>query len=592
MSTCGTGTWTGPKPGDPDVNNSILSAVPAFGGIDVSWVYPGLNPQAVAHTLLYRAVTAERIGAFERVVTGDRFYDRIDNNQQYFYWIRIVSVNGTVGNFIGPASATARPLITDLIDMLSGQINNSLLAQELKTRIDKITVNQADLSAEILNRLAGENVLSLAMSDVQADAVQTLGFVSQSITTSQNRDDALANSINTVAAANAGNAAAVVTEQTARITADTALGNSIVTVRVATDANAAAIVAANTAMTTADSALATSITTAQTTLNNNIASVQTNLTTNINTVNGKVNAIGALYSVKVDVNGLVGGFGVYNDGTSIVAGFDVNNFWIGSSASRRKPFMVIGNETFIDQAVINSLTFSKLRDESGSFIVENGKVKANYLQVERISGGAYTGYSWPASGNGFYLGPEGLLLGNYNTGNYFQVAANGNISSSRLSITDGTLNLNNGKFVAYADGRVVVDNADIRRRIVAQNGSIDQPITILSNASAPGTVFEGYIRNVLSDVYDPNIQNSSSNQPYYISAIFTGPFRDHVGFSSQVLFKVQIFAQLASDRTYSNAGFYPDDYRIALDFYYRITLVSGGFHSFKLPIGSWTLYKL
>ena len=53
--TCGVGGWGGPLPGDPD-NNSVLTATPAFGGIDVSWSYPGTNPQAVAHTVLYRGV--------------------------------------------------------------------------------------------------------------------------------------------------------------------------------------------------------------------------------------------------------------------------------------------------------------------------------------------------------------------------------------------------------------------------------------------------------------------------------------------------------------------------------------------------------
>src|SRR4030095_8836267 len=48
-------------------------------------------------------------------------------------------------------------------------------------------------------------------------------------------------------------------------------------------------------------------------------------------------------------------------------------------------FIVSGTEVFIDEAVVNRLTFSKLRDEAGSFVVENGKIKATYMQVASLS---------------------------------------------------------------------------------------------------------------------------------------------------------------------------------------------------------------
>lgn len=452
---CGTGTWTGPLPGDPDVNNSVLSATAAFGGIEVSWLYPGLNPQAVAHTLLYRAVSNDFTSAILRaVVAGNTFYDRIDSNLQYFYWVKIVSVNGTVGNLIGPAHATARPLIDDLIAQLSGKINDSLLAQALKTSIDKITLNYGELQTEILGRLNSENVLSLALAEAQGDAAQTLAFVSQEITTRANGDSALATQVNTIAALNSSNAAAILTEKTARVTADSALATSVTSVLTATNNNAAAIITETTARTNADSALSNQITTAQSTLNGSIASVQTGLQTNINTIDGKVTAVGALYTVKLQANGLAGGFAVFNDGTEVVAGFDVNKFWVGSSTGIRKPFIVVGSETFIDQAVINKLTFSKLTDEAGTFVVENGKVKANYLDtngmiIRDAAGipmfGAGVPLGWdsvvnkPTFGGLAYqnhatLGstvrfPDGTLLGTYSFVNTLSKIGSGNIGN-------------------------------------------------------------------------------------------------------------------------------------------------------------------
>lgn len=387
-NVCGTGTWTGPLPGDPDVNNSVLSATAAFGGINVSWIYPALNPHAVAHTLLYRAQSNDFTLAIQRVVvTGNSFYDQVDADQQYFYWIKIVSVNGTVGTLIGPASATAKPLIADMITRLSGQINSGLLAQSLTNEIDKITLNYAELQAEILSRLNSDNVLSLAMAGLQGDMTQALAFVSQEITTRASGDTALAQQINTIAATNANSAAAILAEQTARISADSALATSISSVLAATNNNAAAITTEITARTNADSVLAGQITTTQTTLNGNIASAQSTLQTNINTVDGKVTAIGALYTVKVSVNGVVGGYGIYNNGTTVQAGFDVNTFWVGRTTADSvvKPFIVENDTVYINQAAINKLTFSKLTDEAGTFVVANGKVKAEYLKVTSAS---------------------------------------------------------------------------------------------------------------------------------------------------------------------------------------------------------------
>lgn len=495
-NACGVGGWGGPLPGDPD-NNSILSATPAFGGIDVSWTYPGTYPEAVAHVILYRGVLPDFNAAIViATVGGNFFYDKSTSPQliQYYYWITIVSVNGTVGAPIGPASAIAKPPIADVIEGLTAQIDAGFLAQSLKTEIDKITLNYAELTAEIANRIAGNSALSAALADVQNGLAQSLSFVDQEIILRQDGDSALATQLNTVAAVNSQNAAAILSEQTARVDADSALSTSITTVAataggknktysqasaptgtlvagdlwfdtddnkkayrysgtawVATDdtriaSTAAALTTEQTARANADSALATQITTAQSTLNTNIASVQTTLQTNINTVDGKVTQIGALYTAKLSVNGLIGGFGVYNDGTTVEAGFDVDTFWVGrTQANKRKPFIISGGVTYIDDAAIEKLTFTKLRDATGAVVIENGKIKANYLNVTTITGGAYTGYAWPAAGQqGFYLGPNGLLLGNYNSGGtYLQYdVATGTLSIGGNATFSGTLTAN------------------------------------------------------------------------------------------------------------------------------------------------------
>lgn len=747
---CGTGTWgTAPKPGDPD-NNSILTAKPAFGGIDVMWTFPEVNPHGVAYVNLYRGTSDEVAYAVRHaVVTGDFFYDKTTTTTpiEYFYWIEIVSVNGTHGELIGPASAIARPTIEQVMDGLSSQIDAGMLSQSLKQQLDRIELTDQRISEEILERARSiatlgdsieliqlevdgavsaineetaqrqdahdafvgqlnqmyatldgsitaaiqEEQLARATEDealatqIQTLSAQTADNLSAAIQserqawTSANEalssqmdtlftslddkftaaiqdeqsarisaNEAIAESLNTLTTVSSDNAAAIEEERQARVSADTAIVESIDTLystvgddieaavqaeraartdsqsamatsfealvaQTAEDLNAAiqtestarsdaveavtaqlttlesrvnddvfsAINTEQTARVAADEALAaqidttqtalgdglatvrtdmstevtrlddridaasSDITTVQTSLGDQISSVEQSLTTTIsgldmgnlvkngsfetdnfegwthnnlgsvgsryrtdrlerpsgsgdfrdayltfptNTdsaaeaispwvpcspgesygiqaevaaagnapnggvrlrflfedvdgnrtwVNGpyqtfsvsngwtlmdvvsatvpagavrvrfriqqgaggigyniaslrawKVDAVlGAQYTAKVQTNGLVGGFGVYNDGKEVEAGFDVDRFWVGKSGNnKRKPFIIENNETFIDEAVINKLTFSKLRDASGNFVVNsNGKIKASYIDANNLS---------------------------------------------------------------------------------------------------------------------------------------------------------------------------------------------------------------
>lgn len=469
---CGVGSWTGPKPGDPD-NNVVLTATPVFGGIEVAWTMPATNPYAVAYTDIYRGSTGDFTSAIRLVSAGgSHYFDRLDPNSTatYYYWIKIVSVNGTEGDLIGPVSATANPVVDKIIEDLTGKIDSGVLAQALRTDIERITMNYQELTAEIANRVAANSQLAAMLAQLQGTVDTSMTLISTEITQRQDGDSALVSQVNSVAAANASNlaliqseqtarvsadsalgsridtvaaqtastAAAIITEQTARANADSALSSSITTVAatagsknktysqtaaptgtlvagdlwfdtannnkayrysgtawVATDdtriaSTAAAVVTEQTARANADSALSAQITTAQSTLNNNIASVQTSLQTNINTVDNKVTSIGALYTAKVSVNGLVGGFGIYNDGTSVDAGFDVDTFWVGkTAANKKKPFIITGGVVYIDSAFISSLTASKIT--TGALGSSSAISSSNYA-----AGAA----GWNINGNG------------------------------------------------------------------------------------------------------------------------------------------------------------------------------------------------
>lgn len=355
--TCGTGGWTGPKPGDPNTTNILITATPAFGGIDVNWTYPDLHPEAVAFTTIYRSLlpATETATVLRSAVQGSFYNDWLENDTTtvYYYWVKITSVYGTESEMIGPAWAAAKPRIEQMIEDLTGKIDNGVLAGSLKQEIARIELNSLNITAEMIERAKNDDALGVRISEVGAFTGETRALLQEEVLARTSADEAFVSTVNTVYSTLNGNIAAV---------------------QVQTNA-----------LTTRVDALASQITNVESEFNGNLAQVQQTLQTNINTVDGKANAIGALWTAQVNVNGLVGGFGVYNDGRIVEAGFDVDRFWVGrTGANKRKPFIIENDVTYIDDAAINKLVFSKLRDEAGSFIVANGKIQAKYLEVQTL----------------------------------------------------------------------------------------------------------------------------------------------------------------------------------------------------------------
>jgi hypothetical protein len=460
---CGLGNWSGPKPGDPD-NASVLTATPAFGGVDVSWAYPTTNPHAVSYTIVYRGILEDFNSAIVIAnVGGNFFYDKMVNTTpvEYFYWIRLVSINGTQGELIGPARGLAKPPLTDVITGLSGKIDSGTLATSLRNEIDLIQVYRSDYINEANARNTTMQAFSSLLVQYASDLDQLQIYLTDEIISRQNGETALVTSVNAVAIANNEAVTAIEEERTARIDADSAISQSVTSLgsqinnpttglaatrsllindyytKAAADSaisTATSTLISTTAFNTAlgnytttsalqtnyftktetNSAISSAITTSQATLNNNIASVETTLQTNISSVAGEVTAIGALYTAKVSVNGLIGGFGIYNDGTEVEAGFDVDSFWVGKTQqNKRKPFIVEGGTVFIDDAAINKLTFTKLRDESGSVMVEDGKLKAEYLEVQDVFvGGVLSSDNFVAGQTGWRLNKSGSFENN------------------------------------------------------------------------------------------------------------------------------------------------------------------------------------
>jgi hypothetical protein len=203
MSSCGTGLGNFPQPGDPSNNDVVLTAATAFGGVNVRWNYPGLNPHAVAHTKLYRNTSNDPVTkSLLSIVNSDHYFDTsvVTEATTYFYWIEVISINGTVGDLIGPASATANPLASDHLSILSGQILQSHLAQSLTTRIDDIDLVGIELNTETTNRSNGEELIMEEIQSLQSTVGDSNLNFQTAIATLQDKDSSIIESISTMSA--------------------------------------------------------------------------------------------------------------------------------------------------------------------------------------------------------------------------------------------------------------------------------------------------------------------------------------------------------------------------------------------------------
>jgi len=235
-----------------------FSIMGAFTNIIMSWDDAAyLNH---AYTEVWRSTTnVLSTAALIGFAPGSVYTDTVGNNSTYYYWIRFVSQANITGPYNSPVGTLGQTALDPayVMSVLRGQITESQLYADLSSKINLITA-----------------------------------------------DPSVPGSVN----------ARLTTETTSRTTADSALQSSITTLQSTVSTNQstlnASIQSEATTRANADSALSTSITTLQSTVNTNnttlTAAVSTEATTRASVDGGLL----AQYTVKVDINGRVAGFGL------------------------------------------------------------------------------------------------------------------------------------------------------------------------------------------------------------------------------------------------------------------------------------------
>jgi len=336
---CGTGLNSSiAKPGDPNLTDGILTAQSGLGGISLYWSYPTINPEGLAHTQVYRSKGSSSFSQAILITTatGSNHFDILDASNEgsrFYYWIRMVSVNGTQGGLIGPASTVLQPSADQVREMLTGKVTKQLLDSGLLESIDSIILLSVALDAEKGQRLDSETVMGAFLTGVQEnlESVDTVNASRYSELTTAN--SALVSQINFTLAKTESAASAILRIDEVRAEDNLAFAQTIEVLQAYSD--------------TIDG--------------------------KVETVKEVVDGQGAKWSVKLDVNGHVSGVAQLNDGEESSFIINADTFAVANTDASGTPVIpflisklngeskvVFNAEALIDKGQINNLMIGQI----------------------------------------------------------------------------------------------------------------------------------------------------------------------------------------------------------------------------------------
>ena len=448
---------------------SGLTASGALASIIVSWTGPQYKGHA--YTEIW-AHTSDLIGEATLVgmTAGNNFAHNLGSAAVRYYWVRNVNQNGVVSAFNatnGVEGSTGQDPAY-LLTLLTDEITSSQLASSLGTRIDLIdgadtvvgSVNER-VKIERLARQSSDSTINSAISSEEsarqsADAATT-SQVNNAISQTQNNaaaviseqttradaDAATASQLNGVVSEAQNNRAAISSEIITRATATSAVASQLVGMEATVNNNTSALAAESTVRADDDSANAAQSTVIVSAVNTAQAAISTEATTratndtatasqittlqssvggntaSISTQQSAVNGLNAQYTVKIDNNGAVAGFGLASTTTgsgNITSEFIVNadRFAImrggSDSTAAVVPFAVqaseqtINGETvpvgvYMDTAFIKNGTITNAK--IGSLTAD--KITASLLNTVDFYGNTIAGSSIYLGGTVAYL---------------------------------------------------------------------------------------------------------------------------------------------------------------------------------------------
>jgi hypothetical protein len=290
---------------------SDFSVAGGYTAMFISWT--PLTYSNHSYVEIKRSITDNVAGAI--VIgqsSGHVFTDACGSGKTFYYWGRPVSTSGVKGPYNaqrGTKGTTAQDVYY-MLEVLNGRLTQSQLHSDLATRVDKIDIDS--IVGSVGSRIAAASTTLSA----------GIAVVDGRITSTRNE---VLDRLDSLIIANAtGDAALVMTEQTARIFADAALSSRIDLVAAVSDGNTAAIIvesqaradAFNTASSQVTSVLSqfntlsSAIQNTYSTIANTNAAIATatnSLTSRLNNAGGPSVSIESFALTQVGINGSLSG---------------------------------------------------------------------------------------------------------------------------------------------------------------------------------------------------------------------------------------------------------------------------------------------
>lgn len=330
-----------------------------------------------------------------------------------------------VAGYQGPVTVSPAEMIAAVAD----QVLNSSLAVALNQRINDIDLNA---TAILNNAIAVDNINAIIASLTGVGGVATI--IATETASRISGDSALQTQLTLLGALNGAHTAFILDTNHAYVDATTSLATRLTGLDAFDSTNAAAITTESTARVSGDNSLASLITTLTSTVAGNTASIATNATV--------VSGLSAQYTVKVDVNGHVAGFGLASlpINGAVVSSFIVqaNDFAIvdpgNGLSSPTVPFAVSGGVVFMNSVVINGALIQNAT-------ITNAQIANLTLGTAQMAANAITSIS---------TGVSAAVVSNGGSG--FGPVHDLDIITVTVTTTGAQVEIDVGSMVQYASG--------------------------------------------------------------------------------------------------------------------------------------------
>ncbi len=338
---------------------------------------------------------------------------------------------------------------------------DSALSQQITTLTATTAANTAAIQSEATTRANADSAeatarqtLAARVTDAETDITAAQSAITTEASTRATADSALSSQITALTATVGTNTAAITTESTTRANADSALSSQITALTSTVNTNTAAISTEATTRANADSSLSSQISTVSASAGANTTAIQQEATTRAS----ETGNLFSKYTVKIDTNGYVSGFGLASTANNATPFSDfiirADRFSISSPSgpgiSPVTPFIVTTSPQVIDGTTVPAGVYIDGAYIKGGTIkgsaIEAGTITGTKLidvSANKITGAALAATSYIESA-AYIAGTQGWKIHANGTAEFAAASIRGQLTASQIDTRGLTIKDANG----------------------------------------------------------------------------------------------------------------------------------------------------